>query len=416
MKHIEDISTSSLESFSKIASNNQKVKLSPLGRIVKSIIKQTEFGAMKVTLPTGETISYFAHDNGPFAEVEFVRWKGLVKYIFGGELAFAEAYLAGDVNIPRLSALFKWFLLNELSLRKNRKRYWFKKIKDRVMHLFLNDNSKRGAKKNISFHYDLGNDFYDLWLDPTMTYSSADFSNTDNLEQGQKDKYERIAKSLDIQDGDKILEIGCGWGGFGEHVLKKYNIEYEGVTISQQQHDYALEKLKHLSSENTPIQFRDYRETRGVYDKIVSIEMFEAVGEKHWITYFDKLKSLLKKDGIATIQVITINPDRFERYKNNVDFIQKYTFPGGMLPTEDIFINLANDAGLKVDRLYRFGSCYAETLRRWRDEFIQNQDHLEQLGLNERFYRMWRYYLEYCEVGFDHKTIDVAQFTLSHKT
>jgi len=415
MKNIEDIGSPSVEKFSELTASNNNHSISLLGRIVKSIVKNIEYGAIKVILPSGETVSHFAHDNGPFAEVKFNNWRGLYKYITGGELAFAEAYLSGDIDIPRLSALFKWFLLNENTLRKKKKRYLIKKVKDKFLHLILNDNSKAGSKKNIAFHYDLGNEFYTAWLDPSMTYSAADFSNHHDLEKAQIAKYQRISDALNVKDGDKILEIGCGWGGYGEQVLKSHNVDYKGITISQQQHDYALERLVPLSTDAKPIVFQDYRELEGKYDKIVSIEMFEAVGEKHWVTYFDKLKSLLKKDGKASIQVITINPQRFERYRDNVDFIQKYTFPGGMLPTQEVFIDHAKNAGLKVDNIHQFGKCYAETLRRWKDKFISTKATLSDHGLDDRFYRMWRYYLEYCEVGFDHGTIDVAQFTLSHE-
>lgn len=415
MKNIEDISSSSAENFPELTTTGDRRSFSLLGRVVKSIIKNIEYGAIKVVLPSGEVVSHFAHDNGPFAEIKFNNWRGLYKYITGGELAFAEAYMAGDVDIPRLSVLFKWFLLNEASLRKKKKRYLLKKVKDKFLHLILNDNSKSGSKKNIAFHYDLGNDFYAGWLDPSMTYSSADFSNHDGLEKAQIAKYQRISNALDIKDGDCILEIGCGWGGYGEQVLKNHDVDYKGITISQEQHDFALERLEPLSLRDKPIVFQDYRELKGQYDKIVSIEMFEAVGEKHWVTYFNKIRTLLKRNGKASIQVITINPERFERYRDNVDFIQKYTFPGGMLPTQDIFIDHANSAGLKVDGIHQFGKCYAETLRRWRDKFITTETTLTDHGLDDRFYRMWRYYLEYCEVGFDHGTIDVAQFTLSHK-
>lgn len=415
MKNLDEIAVPAIEQYSDVKGISKSKPKSFFARIVASIISNIEYGGVKVTLPSGEVVSHFAENNGPFAEVHFKNWQGISRYLTGGELAFAESYLAGDVDIPRLSHLFKWFLLNEHVLRKQKKRYWFSKLLNKFSHLVLRDNSKSGSRKNISFHYDLGNDFYEMMLDKTMTYSSGDFANTSDLQQSQFAKYDRILNTIDVKDGDKVLEIGCGWGGFAEHLLKQRKVDYRGITISNEQLKYAANRLQDISKEKDFVHFQDYRDLNGQFDKIVSIEMFEAVGEKHWVTYFEQIKNLLKSDGQASIQVITINPTRFEKYRNNVDFIQKYTFPGGMLPTEELFIKHADDAGLKVSGVYNFGKCYAETLRQWREKFLSAKENLTDFGLDERFFRMWLYYLEYCEVGFDHETIDVAQFTIVHK-
>lgn len=414
MKNIDEITAQSKDKYNDKKGISESKPKSIFGSIVASLISNIEYGGAKVTLPSGEVVTHFATKNGPFAEVHFKNWQGITRYLRGGELAFAESYLAGDVDIQRLSSLFKWFLLNEHVLKKQKKRYWFSKLINKYAHHVLRDNSKSGSQKNISFHYDLGNDFYKMMLDQSMTYSSGDFTNTNDLRQSQYNKYQRILDTIDIKDGDKVLEIGCGWGGFAEHLLEKKDVEYRGITISNEQLKFAEKRLSKISDKEDFVHFQDYRDLKGQYDKIVSIEMFEAVGQKHWVTYFDQVKKRLKENGQASIQVITINPARFEKYSNNVDFIQKYTFPGGMLPTEELFVKHANDAGLKVSSIYKFGKCYAETLRRWREKFLEQKNNLSEFGLDERFYRMWLYYLEYCEVGFDHETIDVAQFTLGH--
>ncbi|WP_438994523.1 class I SAM-dependent methyltransferase [Pseudemcibacter sp.] len=415
MKNIDEIAVQPIEKYSDSKGISRSKPKTMFGRIVSSLISNIEYGGVKVTLPSSEVVSHFASNNGPIAEVHFKNWQGIMRYLTGGELAFAESYLAGDVDIPRLSSLFNWFLLNEHVLRKQKKRYWFSKLINKYTHHVLRDNSKSGSQKNISFHYDLGNDFYEMMLDQSMTYSSADFTETTDLRQGQYNKYQRIMDTIDINDGEKVLEIGCGWGGFAEHLLQNKDVDYRGITISNEQLKYAKDRLSNISAEKDFVHFQDYRDLKGKFDKIVSIEMFEAVGQKHWVAYFDQVKKLLAEGGQASIQVITINPERFEKYSNNVDFIQKYTFPGGMLPTEELFIKHANDAGLDVTSVFKFGKSYAETLRQWREKFLEAKNNLSDFGLDERFYRMWLYYLEYCEVGFEHETIDVAQFTLGHR-
>ena len=415
MKNIDEIAAQPIEKYSDSKGISRSKPKTMFGRIVSSLISNIEYGGVKVTLPSSEVVSHFASNNGPIAEVHFKNWQGIMRYLTGGELAFAESYLAGDVDIPRLSSLFNWFLLNEHVLRKQKKRYWFSKLINKYAHHVLRDNSKSGSQKNISFHYDLGNDFYEMMLDQSMTYSSADFTETTDLRQGQYNKYQRIMDTIDINDGEKVLEIGCGWGGFAEHLLQNKDVDYRGITISNEQLKYAKDRLSNISAEKDFVHFQDYRDLKGKFDKIVSIEMFEAVGQKHWVAYFDQVKKLLAEGGQASIQVITINPERFEKYSNNVDFIQKYTFPGGMLPTEKLFIKHANDAGLDVTSVFKFGKSYAETLRQWREKFLEAKNNLSDFGLDERFYRMWLYYLEYCEVGFEHETIDVAQFTLGHR-
>lgn len=415
MKDVETINTSSTKDYVQQRRVEKQDDQSFVSKRIIARIKKAEKGRMEIRLPNGIEAVHVGSENGQNVTIHFKTWKSIYQYVVLGELPFVEAYIRGDVTISSLSSLFHWYVDNETYLSQPKKNNLLLDIVNRFSHLILNDNNKRGSRNNISFHYDLGNAFYKEWLDPTMTYSAGIFSGDVDLEDAQHLKYARIANQLDLNDGDSVLEIGCGWGGFAEHALTRHNVDYKGITISEEQLNYTNERLKTLIEGEQLAHFEDYRDTKGCYDKVVSIEMFEAVGEKHWKTYFETLKKRLKSDGTAVIQVITIEHDRYLKYRNRVDFIQKYIFPGGMLPSKQVFNEYAKNAGFEIVDQYAFGDGYAETLRRWRDSFVQKWPEIKKQGFDQRFYRMWIYYLDYCIAAFDRNTIDVMHFTLTHE-
>lgn len=415
MKDVEIIGSSSTKNYignSRVEKHNGQSFL--INRVI-SRIQKAEKGRIEIKLPNGTAAVHIGPQAGENVVIHFTTWKSIFQYVVLGELPFVEAYIRGDIIISSLSALFHWYVDNESYLSRSKKNNFLLEIVNRFSHLILNDNNKRGSRSNISFHYDLGNAFYKAWLDPSMTYSAGIFSENVSLEDAQHFKYARIVDQLNLTEGDSVLEIGCGWGGFAEHALERNDIDYKGITISEEQLNYTNERLGKFAQSEQLAHFEDYRETKGSYDKIVSIEMFEAVGEKHWDTYFATLKERLGSGGTAVIQVITIDHDRYLKYRNRVDFIQKYIFPGGMLPSKKVFREYAKKAGFEIKNEYAFGSGYAETLRRWKDGFVEKWPEIKRQGFDQRFYRMWIYYLDYCIAAFDRNTIDVMHFTLNHK-
>jgi len=287
----------------------------------------------------------------------------------------------------------------------------------RIRHL-LRHNSRKGSSKNIQAHYDLGNDFYQLWLDPTMTYSSALFETgrAGDLVQAQKAKYQHMLNRIEAMPGDSVLEIGCGWGGFAEYATRQ-GVRVHGVTLSNRQLAYARERISQAGLEDlASFELRDYRDLDGQYNHIVSIEMLEAVGEAYWPVYFDRLRGLLKPGGKVAIQTIIIDDAHFGKYRKTTDFIQQYIFPGGMLPSQRMLRELAAKHGFEISRIEAFGADYAETLRRWRQRFEDNLSQVRELGFDTAFIRLWRFYLAYCETGFDAERIDVVQFQLARET
>ena len=280
---------------------------------------------------------------------------------------------------------------------------------------YLNENTKSKSKKNISYHYDLGNDFYKHWLDKSMTYSSAIFPSSDtDLFQAQINKYKQIAKPLNLNENSKLLEIGCGWGGFAEYAAKERGLSVTCLTISKEQIKYAQDRINAAGLQDlVTLKLQDYRDETGVYDGIASIEMFEAVGEKYWPSYFQTVHDRLKPGGQATLQIITVRDDRFEIYRKSVDFIQKYIFPGGMLPSPLVLSKQAQEAGLKVVKSVEFGESYSETLRRWHDTFNDKWDQVLAMGFDDRFRRMWNFYLTSCAATFHYGNCDVTQITIS---
>ena len=387
---------------------------------LRRIEKDIRHGTLELDLPDGNRYTITGHESSaPVADIKIHSYRALRRLLLQGDLGFAEAYLAGDWSSDNLNELFAFGIANERKLGEFNSRWSLNRLLARVRH-YLNNNSRSQAKRNIAYHYDLGNDFYTQWLDSSMTYSagifpSGDEANGIELQAAQHNKYARLANTLDIEDGDHVLEIGCGWGGFMQHVLENHAARVSGVSISKEQCAYANERLQNLpAGARGEVLFQDYRDLSGQYDKIASIEMFEAVGEKYWPVYASKLKQLLKPHGIAALQIITIDEKRFEKYRHSTDFIQRYIFPGGMLPSRTALKQLMQEHGLKVTDEYRFGRDYAETLRRWRVNFDAAWPDIEKLGFDARFKRMWHYYLAYCEVGFDHGAIDVVQIRVEH--
>ena len=325
--------------------------------------------------------------------------------IFRGDLGFAESYISKKWETSNLNSLLKILLKNQQLNKKKWKPNFYNKIIENV-NFVLKKNSLNQAKKNISFHYDLGNDFYRSWLDETMSYSSALYKNKNiDLKQAQEQKYKSIIENLDIKPHSSICEIGCGWGGFIKQIKKdKIDASIDGYTISNQQFNYTKKNHKNTF-------FEDYRNIENKYTNIVSIEMFEAVGQKYWKTFFEKLNSMIDKNGTACLQIITINENSFSKYLSNVDFIQKYIFPGGMLPTKSILSNLFKDYDFKLYHKISFGYDYSRTLMEWKKNFNNNWEQIS-FNFDEKFKRLWNYYLDYCETGFSLDHTDVTQFYL----
>jgi len=323
--------------------------------------------------------------------------------VLRGDLGFAEGYIANKWETSNLNSLLKILLKNQQIQKRDWKPSLFNKILEQVNFVFKN-NSIKQAKKNISFHYDLGNKFYGEWLDETMTYSSALYKGKEiTLKEAQNLKYQTIRENLNLNSTSEICEIGCGWGGFVNSVKQNTNSKIDGYTISQNQFDYT----KQLHEK---VYFTDYRQIAKKYSNVVSIEMFEAVGQKYWNTYFKKLNEILNKNGSACLQIITINENSFSKYLKNVDFIQKYIFPGGMLPTKNILNKLFKDNGFELYHSISFGYDYSRTLMEWKERFNKSWSNLKGLGFDDKFQRLWNYYLDYCETGFSLDHTDVTQF------
>jgi cyclopropane-fatty-acyl-phospholipid synthase len=351
---------------------------------------------------------------GPDAEL-VIKDYGFANRLFAaGEIGFGEAYLAGDWESPALDTLIELMSVNRDVIDEVLPgRFW-----TRVMQIIghaLNRNTKRGSRANIRAHYDLGNAFYEAWLDRTMTYSSAVFAPGDNdLASAQTRKYRLIADRAGVKPGDSILEIGCGWGGFAEFAAQELDCKVTGLTISREQFDYASERMRRAGlDDRVTIALRDYRDEKGVFDRIVSIEMFEAVGEGFWPGFFRQMRERLKPGGTAALQVITIAERLWPAYRRDVDFIRRYIFPGGMLPTATIMRNLGEKYGLPMLEEWAFRHDYAATLAQWRERFLEAWPKLVPMGFDERFRRMWEYYLAYCEGGFRGGSIDVRQMVFA---
>lgn len=386
-------------------------KLPSSAQLFLRLLGKLAIGHLHLQTPDGEHLVFGHAQHGPSASLQIIDWRACGKILRGGDIGFAEAYQAAWLSTPDLSALLALALRNEAALEPalfgGKLASFYYKLK----HL-LRPNTRSGSRRNIHAHYDLGNPFYQLWLDPTWTYSSALFAGDygQSLQAAQEAKYQRILDTLQLRAGQTVLEIGCGWGGFAVYAAQR-GIKVKGITISASQLALAQERIQaNQLQELANLRLCDYRDLQGEYDAIVSIEMFEAVGEKFWPTYFATLRKCLRPGGQALIQSITIDESRFERYRSGTDFIQQFIFPGGMLPSPERFCQQAQAQGLQVPQQFSFGKDYAETLRRWDQAFCAEREKVTQQGFDAAFQRIWRMYFAYCEVGFDEGRTDVVQF------
>ena len=376
------------------------------------IIKNFRYGAMEFALPDGRVFRAEGREPGPEGRANVRDVRMFARTMREGKLGFAESYLDGWFDSPDLQALLDAIYANNRELSPSIRVAAIARNYERLRH-WLRRNTKSQAQKNISYHYDLGNDFYSLWLDESMTYSSALFNEGDDLATAQRSKYEAICDGIGVKQGDSLLEIGCGWGGFAEYAAKVRGATVRGLTISKQQFDFARKRMFEAGlNERVEIVMQDYRDEQGKFDGIASIEMFEAVGERYWPVYFDTVRNRLRKAGRATLQIITMEDGLWEAYRRNVDFIQKYIFPGGMLPSPSALKNAVTASGLKVAGSMEFGLNYSETLRHWNKNFQSRWDSIAELGFDDRFKRMWEFYLTSCAAGFAGRSIDVTQITL----
>jgi cyclopropane-fatty-acyl-phospholipid synthase len=395
----------------------RRASLPATARILFTLLERMEFGALTLTTPDGITRRF-----GPGGSVGLLDgevdltlrdWKLCGDVLTGGDVAFAEAFMEDRWATSDLTALLTLIALNQRALEIAFYGRWWRQLVFRARHL-LRSNTKRRARRNVVAHYDLGNDFYGLWLDETMSYSSALFGDDVSrpLASAQDAKYERILHRLAPKDGAHLLEIGCGWGGFAECAARA-GCRVTAVSLSDAQTAYARERVAKAGlASQVEFHIRDYRDVAGTFDGVASIEMFEAVGERYWPAFFRALRDALKPGARACIQTITIANDRFEQYRQTSDFIQQYIFPGGMLSSPEVFEDHLSAAGMEVDGVHRFGHDYAETLKRWLAAFDANIDKVRAQGFDNRFIRCWRFYLAYCAAGFASETTDVAQYTL----
>lgn len=369
-------------------------------------------GCLTITLPSGCVLSIGEAGTGISADIQLKSYRPLWSAMHRASIGFAESFMSGHWESSDPGKIIRFYLQNRTGFDQSSRLLFFTSIADRLWH-WRRDNNRAKARQNIEAHYDLGNDFFGLWLDQTMTYSSAWFAGgARSLEAAQLAKYRRIIEALDLAPGHQIHEIGCGWGGFAEEA-GKIGAKVRGITLSHEQLSYAQDRIRTAGlSDTCTFHLEDYRDTQGTFDRIVSIEMIEAVGEAHWPHYFRLLRERLKAGGMAVIQAITIAEQNFENYRKDVDFIQRYIFPGGILPSEKIIEQQCARAGLSLEPLERFGASYAKTLAHWRERFEAAWPAIADLGFDERFRRMWRFYLHYCEAGFAEGVINVGIYRM----
>ncbi|MET0183556.1 MAG: cyclopropane-fatty-acyl-phospholipid synthase family protein [Caulobacterales bacterium] len=370
-------------------------------------------GTLVMRLPDGRAL-IFGDGQGPSVEMVVKDETFARRVLQSGDIGFADGFVAREWDTPDLAALLAFFA-------DNAERIWRIFKGNPLMHIInimrhaSNKNTRTGSQKNIHEHYDLGNRFYAAWLDPTMTYSAARFdARTKELEAAQRAKYHALAQHLSLKPGDHVLEIGCGWGGFAEVAAAEYGARVTGLTISAEQLAFAQDRMQKKGlSDRVELRFQDYRDVQGQFDKIASIEMFEAVGEKYWPAYFEKISNVLRPGGSAALQIITIRDDLFDGYRKRADFIQRYIFPGGMLPSKARLEEEVAKAGLLWNRADAFGQSYADTLAEWGRRFVSKWEEIRPLGFDERFKHLWRFYLGYCEAGFRTGRTDVIQLSLA---
>lgn len=381
---------------------------------VFEVARKMEYGRLDMVLPDGRRFRAEGPKPGPVAELDLHDPDIFARLIREGDLGFCEAYFEGGWSTPDLQAFMDLVHYGNEEVYDGYPGMGLIRAYERL-RFWLLSNTRRQARKNISYHYDLGNDFYRLWLDDTMTYSSAYFkTGQESLEKAQVQKYQNLIDEMGAEPGDHLLEIGCGWGGFAEYAARERGLRVTGLTISKEQRDYAVARIQKAGlADRVEIRLQDYRDERGTYDGIASIEMFEAVGEKYWPVYFNTIRDRLRPGANATLQIITVQDKRWEVYKRGVDFIQKFIFPGGMLPSPKVLRSEIEKAGLRVARSIEFGESYSQTLRRWYDTFNGRWDEVSLLGFDDRFRRMWNFYLTSCAATFQSGNCDVTQITVT---
>ena len=392
------------------------MKLSTLtDKVVFNILKDIEFGYLELLNHDGKQYKFGNPNDSLKAKIIVKKSNFTFDLIKGGSVGFAESYMKNDFETDNLSNLI------EITARNIMQIYKFSGLLDfpliNYVKNFLIRNTKSRSKENISKHYDLGNEFFSLWLDKTLTYSSAIFDEQNkDLSNAQNNKYQKLIDLIKPNNGDKILEIGCGWGGFAEYLGKKYDVKLDCITISKKQFEYAKKRIHECGlNEKVNIEIKDYRDLRDKYNSIASIEMIEAVGQNYLESYFKTIKNNLSNDGRAAIQAITIDDNIFDRYKTKKDFIQKYIFPGGFLPRKGIINKYVSENGLTIKSYDSYADHYSNTLVMWRNEFNKKWDLIKKQGFDLTFKRMWEFYLSYCEAGFKSKNIDLIQFSLQNK-
>lgn len=402
-----------LESFSRRKSRMEKLFVAAIGNLQQ--------GQLTVNLPSGRTIVVKGRRESEAVTRRKATWnlrsfKALRRMLRRSSIGFAEAYMEGEWDSPDLTRFLE-LMCDSLTEVEAQARQWkVVKLWNRVQHL-LRTNTKQGSKRNIAYHYDLGNDFYEQWLDPSMTYSSALFDEDHTeLAAAQENKYRKLAQDLELRPHHNVLEIGCGWGGFAEFAARECGCHITCLTLSHEQLKYAQQRIEQAGlADRVEIRLQDYRDVDGKFDRIVSIEMFEAVGEEHWPVYFDQLRNRLTEEGRAGLQIITIENERFEQYRSGADFIQKYIFPGGMLPSPAKLAERFAAADLTEVKRRTFGLSYARTLAEWQRAFNSRWDKIRRLGYATNFQRMWDYYLCYCEAGFRRGMIDVGHYIIEKR-
>ena len=385
-------------------------------KIVLNKLKKIEYGSLKLINYDGQVFHFGNLEDELTADIKINNEKFYFNIIVGGSSALGEAHMSKDFYSANLTNLIELTARNIRLVHSFSGSLRIQKIKNFIKKIFAS-NTKSKSLKYISKHYDLGNSFFSKWLDKSLTYSSAVYEKpNDNLEKAQKNKYQKLIDLLEVKDGNKVLEIGCGWGGFSEYLAKNYNVAIDCITISKKQFEFTKKRINDSGLNNkVNVMFLDYRDLNEKYDRIASIEMIEAVGEKYLDKYFETIKRSLNVNGAAAIQGITIRDDLFERYRSSEDFIQKYIFPGGFLPSLGFMKSLIKKNNLNLLKVNSYPDDYAKTLATWRENFIKVWSNIAPLGFDETFKRMWEFYLSYCEAGFKSKNIDLIQFSMSNK-
>ena len=384
-------------------------------KIVFSILSKINVGYLEITNYQGKVFRFGNPQDHLKAQLKIKNPNFSFNLIKSGSIGFAESYMRGEFETDNLSNLI------EITARNIKIIYKFSGLLDfPIVNFFKNmfiKNTKNRSKANIAKHYDLGNDFFSLWLDDTLTYSSGIFSeSTKDLSDAQNNKYQKMIDLIKPSNGDRVLEIGCGWGGFAEYLGKKYDVKLDCITISKKQFEYAKQRIHNCGlNEKVNIEIKDYRDLKNKYNSIASIEMIEAVGQNYLESYFKTIKKNLSTDGRAAIQAITIDDNLFDRYKTKQDFIQKYIFPGGFLPSKSSLNKYVSDNGLTIKSYDSYADHYANTLAIWKNEFNRKWDLIKKQGFDMTFKRMWEFYLSYCEAGFKSKNIDLIQFSIQNK-